>query len=156
MIIIITGRICAGKSTAVAQLKTDYETQGIPVLVLELDKIGHEVLGFQVDRAQLADRVFAKPTELARLEARLHPQIMAQARQRAEAFLATNADGVVLIEAPLPLKVKEYPWLSKAEVRVLDVCYGQRLQRALGRGMTAEQFELRDKAQQNYVYGQES
>jgi len=156
MIIIITGKICSGKSVYTAALREEYEARGVAVLVLELDAIGHEVLrevrGDEVDRAEVARLVFASEQELEKLERETHPRIMGEARTRSEQFLADNPDGVVLIESPLPLDVSEYPWLKQAQVQVLQESYEERRARARKRGMSAEQFELRDKAQRKYVY----
>jgi len=156
MIIIVTGQICAGKSTYVKALHNEYAAQNTPAMILELDAIGHEVLpeimGSDVDRKELGKYVFASLKRLQKLENAMHSRIMSLARARAEEFLEQHPEGIVLIESPLPLSASEYPWLEHAEVRVLQESYEERLNRALNRGMSAEQFELRDEIQRGYIY----
>jgi len=156
MITLITGPLCSGKSTYIRALVDVNKAAGVPTLVLELDRIGHEVLrelrGNDVDRSALAEKVFADPLRLRQLEAELHPRIMLIAHERAATFLASNPDGVVLIEAALPLDEGEYIWLMGVNRIVLKAPTVVRRARALERGMSREQFELRDRIQQGYRY----
>ncbi|MCL2818420.1 MAG: dephospho-CoA kinase [Actinomycetia bacterium] len=156
MIVVVTGPICAGKSTALAQLQAEYEDQGMSVLNLGLDRIGHEVLeelyGPDLDRAALAKQVFSNYDELDRLSAKIHPLILGKAENLAGEFLGNHPEGIVLIESAVPLSADDYPWLEEADVRIVDEVYSIRRARAIGRGMSAKQFEARDKAQRRYVY----
>jgi len=156
MIVVVTGPICAGKSTAVAQLGARLSDEGTTVEVISLDEIGHEVLvelyGDDVDRSVIAAEVFYDREKLHALEATTHPRIMEVARMRAQTFLAQHPRGVVVIESPIPLSPDTYPWLGEAEVMVVDADRATRRERALGRGMSAEQFDLRDAVQLRYDY----
>jgi len=156
MIVVVTGPICAGKSTHVAQLDAQLRDEGVAVEIISLDEIGHEVLtglyGYDVDRSAIAAEVFADPEKLYALEATTHPRIMEVARMRAQTFLAQHPRGIVVIESPIPLSPDTYPWLAEAEVQVVDADRATRRERALGRGMSAAQFDLRDAVQQRYDY----
>ncbi len=89
-IIGLTGGIGSGKSTVAAYLKD------LGAAVIDLDKVGHEVLksgsrafrkvvsefgkdildaSGEIDRARLADLVFKNPKALARLNRIVHPEI---------------------------------------------------------------------------------
>ena len=85
MLIVLTGKYCAGKNH-IAQI---LEKRGIPVI--DVDKLGHKVLEAEkqaifaqfgsdlqkddgtLDRRLLGARVHGKPEELAKLEAVVHP-----------------------------------------------------------------------------------
>ena len=158
MIHLVTGPICAGKSTRCREIVDSCENAGVPVLCLELDRLGHEILDEQgIDekgRAKIARQVFADPELLAKWESGMHQQIMARAQRHAERFIKDSPDGVVLVESAVPLDADEYTWLAGAEVEVLEVPYQERLARGLEKGMTAEDFDARDAIQQGYDYGQ--
>ena len=152
-VLIVTGAICSGKSTYIASIAGD------DTLVLELDKIGHEVLRESrgdIDRAALADIVFEDRAALVRLEAELHPRIMARVRKAVEAFtelagFAEMHDARIIIEAPYtssgPFDIAKYPWLADAQIHTCEASYDERLRRALERGMTQVDFERRDRVQ---------
>ncbi|MCL2024739.1 MAG: dephospho-CoA kinase [Coriobacteriia bacterium] len=149
--LIVTGPICSGKSTYIAARVKETDSDA---LVLELDKIGHEILGElygEVDRAALADIVFEDPAELAKLEAELHPRILARAHERAIAFAGAHPNGYVIVEAALPLPACNMPeiaqWLATAKTHVCEASYEERLTRALARGMTQHDFERRNRVQ---------
>jgi dephospho-CoA kinase len=156
MIVVVTGPICAGKSTYVADLVARYKASGTPVLAISLDEIGHEVIeelyGPDCDRAQLAARVFSDRALLERLEERTHPLIMAHAESLTCAFHAEHPDMPVIIESPLPLDVAAYPWLCDARFLRVDAPYEVRRDRARGRGMDLDQFEARETIQRDLDY----
>ncbi len=104
----LTGGIGSGKTTA-SRL---FARLGVPVL--DLDRVGHRLLaderiarriadafgpevldGAGVDRARLAERAFAAPDALARLNAIMHPPIWAEA----ERWLRDQTAPYVVIEA---------------------------------------------------------
>ena len=87
MIIGLTGLYCAGKNYISAIL----EKRGFPVLDVDklgyktieiqkkpiLDRFGNDILGRDnaIDRKLLGEKVFGKPSELADLEAIIHPVV---------------------------------------------------------------------------------
>ncbi len=125
--------------------------------MIEADRVGHEVLepggaahpevvarwpevveDGVIDRRSLGRIVFADPTELADLEAITHPHIRRIVHDRVDA-----ADGLVLVEVPVPVR-----WLPDEWPRVVvDVPDGQRVARLLGRGMDRLEIEQRMAAQ---------
>ncbi|MBW2260409.1 MAG: dephospho-CoA kinase [Deltaproteobacteria bacterium] len=111
----LTGTIASGKSTLAAAL----ESQG--AALIDADRLGHEllwkgrsayrmvvdlfgrsILGPRggIDRVKLGARVFDDARARARLEAVLHPAILASARRRIDA-LARGRFRVVVFEAAL-------------------------------------------------------
>jgi len=111
----LTGGLASGKSTVAAR----FRAQGVPVIdadglareVVEpgtaglaavVEAFGREVLGpdGSLDRAVLAERVFADPAKRARLNAILHPRIGALTAERAQA-LAVSGERLACYEAAL-------------------------------------------------------
>ncbi len=111
----LTGTIASGKSTLAAAL----ESRG--AVLIDADRLGHRlmwkgrrahrrivelfggsILGPRggIDRAKLGALVFADARARARLEAVLHPAILAGARRRVEA-LARERFAIVVLEAAL-------------------------------------------------------
>lgn len=155
----LLGGIAAGK-TAVARMLGELGAR-----VVCADAIGHDVLGRpevrdrvaarwgraaldaegRVDRAKLAEQVFADPAELAALEAVTHPAILAEVqRQIAEARRA-GAPAVV-VDAPLLLET-QLEGLCDVLVFV-DCPLEVRLARAAGRGWDPAELLRRERLQQ--------
>jgi dephospho-CoA kinase len=107
MILGLTGRYCAGKNAVARML----ERKGFRVL--DVDRIGHEVLearsdevvaafgpgvrriGGSIDRRALGRLVFADPAALARLEAIVHPAMVERVRGLAASERAAGRDVAV-------------------------------------------------------------
>ena len=68
-----------------------------------LQRFGEEVLDPAgiIDRRKLGARVFANPEELGRLNAILHPRIVARADELAHEFQARDPHAVVIVDAAL-------------------------------------------------------
>ena len=127
----LTGGVATGKSTVadlfaalgVAVIDTDeiartLTRRGEPAVALIAQTFGPEVLDSEggLDRRRLRDRVFAEPVSRRRLEAILHPLIMAEADRRSqhasgpyhiivvpllfEAGLEQGFDRVLVVDAP--------------------------------------------------------
>jgi dephospho-CoA kinase len=114
----ITGSIASGKSTVARRLKD----RGIPVI--DLDKVGHEVLrkrheafepvveafgkgilgeDGEIDRKKLGALVFADPAARERLNQIMHPRIRAEEARRIDAMaeageIAVATEAALLIE----------------------------------------------------------
>lgn len=102
----LTGNIASGKSMVAAQLES------LGALVIDADRIGHELIGpggaavddvrsafgagviapdGGVDRAALGPVVFADPDARARLNAIVHPRLIAEIRGRLEGMAAAES-----------------------------------------------------------------
>src|SRR5262249_17640209 len=114
----LVGRAGSGKSTVARALAA----RGAQVI--EADRLGHEVTdqdpevraaliaeyGSEVyrpdgtlNRAGVASRVFSDPGSLKRLNALVHPRILARIRERLESLRRENFRGVVVVDAALML-----------------------------------------------------
>ncbi|MDR1948957.1 MAG: dephospho-CoA kinase [Spirochaetaceae bacterium] len=120
LLIGLTGLYCAGKNYVAGLL----ERRGLPVL--ELDKLGHEVLetereailsrfgpgvlgpGGLVDRKLLGAMVFGKPAELAALEGIVHPAV----NRITETWIKKNGDRPCVINAALIHRSCAFPRLD--------------------------------------------
>jgi dephospho-CoA kinase len=138
----LTGGIASGKST-VAQL---FAGHGVPVIDLDLvarevvapgepaldaivAEFGPDVLDAagQLDRAALRARVFREPAARERLEALLHPRILAAAVREAE----TAGGPYQVIVAPLLVESGLTGWVDR--VLVVDCPAETQLRRLLAR-----------------------
>ncbi|BBN94207.1 dephospho-CoA kinase [Deinococcus grandis] len=147
----LTGSIGAGKST-VAQLlrargltvldadeQARLVTQDPETLTLIEARFPGVVVGGRLDRAALSARVFGQPEALAALNAIVHPRVRermaaleAQAGSRVvvqdvpllfEGGLDAQMDAVIVVDAPLPLRVGRVmarSGLTEAEVLARD------------------------------------
>ena len=150
--LIISGGIGSGKSTVLSIMR------GLGVQVIEADRIGHAVLepgggAFQgvvenwptvvregkVDRGLLATIVFSDKEELRNLEALTHPHIATAIRERVDA--AGHSD--VAVELPLKSDLLGEGWTRI----VVDAGDGERLRRAVARGLGADDASRRMAAQ---------
>ncbi len=146
----LTGSIGMGKSTAAAYLRD----QGIPVL--DADKVVHDLYAGEavplieavfpgttrdgmVDRAALAGKVLASPTELKKLEAIIHPRV----RAAEWGFLLDehdNGSDLAVLEIPLLFETASRALFDA----VIVVSAPQDIQRdrlMLRQGMTAEKLD---------------
>ena len=114
----LIGRAGSGKSTVARA----FAERGFPVL--DADRVGHEVtrndpevraaLGAEygpdvyradgsLDRARVAKRVFRDPAALSRLNALVHPRIVARLREDLAALRERGYRGVAIVDAALIL-----------------------------------------------------
>jgi dephospho-CoA kinase len=159
----LIGGVASGKST-VAEL---FRQQG--AVVLDADRVGHEVLRLPAVRAVIGGRwgngvigpdgeinrkalgriVFAPspdgPRQLAELERITHPEIRKRLAAEIEQ-LAKSQTRLAILDAPVMLK-SGWDRLCDA-IAFIDVPRELRLARALARGWTAEDFARREAAQE--------
>ncbi|MEM7477912.1 MAG: dephospho-CoA kinase [Planctomycetota bacterium] len=163
----IVGGIASGKSLA-AKILSDLGAETI-----DADKIGHEVLektsvinllvtklgreilveGSQpakIDRQRLGGVVFGEEAKsvdnLQQLEAIVHPEIHAEAIRRLRRICERDdAPRAIILDAPLLLEANWQP--SCDYIIFLDSPRDLRLERALQRGWTEEDFDAREAAQ---------
>jgi dephospho-CoA kinase len=161
-IIGITGGVASGKSMVAGQLAA------LGAGVLDADRAGHEALRLprveaaarrrwgeaifgadgRIDRAKLARIVFAAEPEGVRerkyLEQLTHPEIGRLLKRQAEAFEAAGAK-VAVLDAALLL---EAGWDGMCEKTIfVESPREVRLDRALARGWTEEDFAARECVQ---------
>lgn len=158
----LLGGVGSGK-TVVAQ-----ELARLGASILDADQTGHEVLQMphiqeairarwgqevfgsdgQVDRARLAQRVFADSLEAEQermdLEKITHPEIGHLLRTQAQSLAEIGCPAAVL-DAPLLLEVGWDRWCDK--LIFVDAPREVRLARAIQRGWSPEQFAIREAAQ---------
>ncbi|HVA81220.1 MAG TPA: dephospho-CoA kinase [Candidatus Binataceae bacterium] len=157
----LTGGIGSGKSTAAKMLAE----LGAPSL--DADRVGHAIYApggpaYQdvvaafgkeilapdgaVDRKKLGPIVFGDPAQLKRLNAILHPKMLAEMRAMVAAMRARGETKPIVVEAAILVEANWMPmfdeiWLvTAARERVLE-----RVERE--RGMAREQAEARIRAQ---------
>jgi dephospho-CoA kinase len=123
------------------------------IRTVDADSVGHAVLQDEalqvvsqrwpdvvvegvVDRSRLAGIVFARPDELAALEAITHPLIFGRIEAELEGF-----DAVVVVEMPLTDTDLRWPRI------VVDSLEEVRIRRAVGRGMDPDDVRRRLAAQ---------
>lgn len=167
----ITGGIASGKSLVAQQ----FGQWG--ALVLDADRLGHEVLdedvvrdalvarwgpcilnaAGHVSRAAVAARVFAAPpqgaVELAFLEGVTHPRITARVEERLRQARENGEARVVVLDAPVLHKAG---WDAYCDLLVfVDADEGLRLARARQRGWDERQWRAREAAQPDLAYQRE-
>lgn len=160
----LTGGIGCGKST-VANMMRELGCQvfdadqiarqvvepGQPAYDAIVREFGREILlpNGGLDRAKIASVVFADPVRLARLNAIIHPRVLAQHDRDLEQLEREDPAGIGVVEAPLLIESGYYKHLQRL---ILAVCTPeQQIERLTdpksGRGMTREQAEARIAAQ---------
>lgn len=159
--IVLTGGLGAGKSTAAAFFADHGAT------VLDLDRIGHEVLapgsptldrvteafGREIvgadgalDRARLAERTFGSPRASRMLNAIVHPAIEAEVRDRLARIGREHPDAVVVLEVPLLAEAPRYRELADIVVAI-SARESLRVRRCVSRGMSEADARNRIAAQ---------
>lgn len=160
MLVGLTGGIGSGKSTAAMS----FARHGIPSV--DADKIGHEAIGpggvaersvleafgetiitdGAIDRAKLGSVVFGDATALARLNALVHPAIIAEVARRCGAHAEAGAPVCIIDAALLGEAGLKDAWVEKLiVVRAPEELRLRRL--AEGRGMQEEEARRRIGAQ---------
>jgi dephospho-CoA kinase len=112
----LTGGIASGKSTAARMF------QSLGARIVDADRVGHEMLRStspahaelvqqfgptilnatgEIDRARLGRVVFSDPAKLARLNAIVHPRIIARVEELAAQHQAEDPSSVVMVDAAL-------------------------------------------------------
>jgi len=160
----LTGGIGCGKSTVAAMMRElgchVFDADQIARQVVEpgqpaydeiVREFGHEVLTPDggLDRAKIAAIVFADPARLARLNAIIHPRVLAQHDRDLEQLEGDDPAGIGVVEAPLLMESGYYKHLQRV---ILAVCTPEQqierlTNRQSGRGMTREQAQARIAAQ---------
>lgn len=163
-IIGILGGVASGKS----EVARHFARLGAGVL--DADQAGREALGLprvetaarcrwgdkvfdsegRIDRTRLAGVVFGPTAEAKQereyLEQLVHPEIARLLKQQADA-MAASGQGVAILDAPLLIEAGWNDWCNK--MVFIDAPRELRLQRAVARGWTQEEFAAREAAQES-------
>jgi dephospho-CoA kinase len=154
----LTGGLASGKSTVMQTLA------GLGCVTVDADAIvarlyrpgypGHEALvrtygpgillpDGEIDRPRLATLAFSNEEEAGRLNALIHPLVIAEEeRLMTEAEeSARDGDVIYVVEATLLLEAGGKERYDR--IVVVDVAPETQIQRAIGRGMTAEEARAR-------------
>lgn len=121
------------------------------VLASLVDKFGRQILDAsgELERRQLAQLVFgdepAHAEALKTLESITHPEIEAMLQQRLADFAASGRYPLAVLDAAVMLKSGWDRFCDK--IAYIDAPADLRLQRALLRGLTAQQFHARERSQ---------
>jgi dephospho-CoA kinase len=155
----LTGGIGSGKSTVAAQLAQrgaivvdadaiarEVVEPGQPALAEIVAEFGPEVLQTdgRLDRARLAELVFADETRLARLNAIMHPRIAARS---VELLTDADPDAIAIYDMPLLVEQGTAALAGWDAIIVVDAPDDMRLERVQGRGLDAEDARRRMEAQ---------
>jgi len=150
----LTGGIASGKSTIARMFgELGCTVLDADALVAELYRpgnAGHRALvqtygaeilrpDGEVDRQKLADLAFEDESSAQKLNALIHPIVMAEADRRAP------SDGIFIVEATLLLEAGGKERYDK--VIVIDVDETTQIARGVARGMTREEVERRTRHQ---------
>jgi dephospho-CoA kinase len=151
----LTGGIGSGKSTVSALLAAkgavvvdadavvrDQQRPGMPVFDAMVERFGPRIVAADgtLDRAAVADMVFADPEALAALNGIVHPAVGAEIARRMEELSATDA--VVVLDVPLLVETaRGYPLAGLIVVDVDPDIAVERL--VMQRGMDEEDARSR-------------
>jgi dephospho-CoA kinase len=155
----LTGGIGSGKSTVAAQLAQrgaivvdadaiarEVVESGQPALAEIVAEFGPEVLQTDghLNRARLAELVFADETRLARLNAIMHPRIAARS---VELLNDADPDAIAIYDMPLLVEQGTAALAGWDAIIVVDAPDDLRLERLQSRGLDAEDARRRMEAQ---------
>lgn len=155
LVVGLTGGIGSGKSTVSALLAAkgavvvdadamvrDQQRPGTPVFDAMVERFGPRIVAADgtLDRAVVADIVFADPQALSDLNDIVHPAVGAEIARRMEELSATDA--VVVLDVPLLVEAaRDYPLAGLIVVDVDPDIAAERL--VIQRGMTEEDARSR-------------
>jgi dephospho-CoA kinase len=166
----LTGGIGCGKSTVAAMMRA------LGCHILEADKLGHQIIepghaaydgvirefgreillpDSRVDRAKLAEVVFADPARLTRLNAIVHPPLLAEIDRELARLESADPGGIAVIDAALLIEFNHYNRLDRLVVvwctpeqqlaRLTDSSFGRALPREQAARRIAAQLDLNEK-----------
>jgi len=150
-VIIVTGPIGSGKSTAIEYISK----KGFPTI--DLDEISNEIINSKesikfldknfpgviknkkLDKVSLANIVFSNNEKLKTLEEYLHPKILIEFQQQ-----ASNVEGVIFVEVSAPKNMHQ-----DFECLVISSPELVRIERLLDRGMKINDIKNRIHTQRS-------
>jgi len=146
----LTGGLASGKSF-VGQALAD-----CGCLLIQADELGHQVLApggeafeavvkefgadivvdGRIDRRRLAARVFADPQALARLNAMVHPPVIAREEKMMDEFAARQPTGIAVVEGAILIETGSYKRFDR--LIVVACTPAQQIARAMHRDAISE------------------
>lgn len=146
----LTGGLACGKSFVGEALAK------CGCLLIQADQLGHEVLApggeafravvnefgadllvdGRIDRRRLAARVFTDPAALARLNALVHPPVIAREEKLIADFAATQPKGIAVVEGAILIETGSY--LRFDRLIVVSCTEQQQIDRAMKRDRVTE------------------
>jgi dephospho-CoA kinase len=109
----------------------------------------------RIDRAKLAALVFADPAQLARLNAIVHPPLLAEIDRELSRLESFDPGGIAVIDAALLIEFNHYKRLDRIVVvwctpeqqlaRLTDQSFGRAMPREQAQGRIAAQLDLQEK-----------
>ena len=152
----LTGGIASGKSTVAARMRElgltvlnadllahQLMEPGQPAYDEVVREFGRDVLAADgtVDRKKLGDIVFADAAKRERLNAIVHPRVIAAREEQLSRMEAENPDGIAVIEAAL---LVENGYYKKLDWLVVCGCgEHQQMERLRARGLTEREARER-------------
>ncbi|MFK7918965.1 MAG: dephospho-CoA kinase [Ilumatobacter sp.] len=153
----LTGGIGAGKSTVskllaergaaivdADQIARDLQAPGTPVVLAMAERFGEHILDENdaLIRPEVAKIVFSDEQALKDLNGIVHPAMQAEIQRQID--LNADTDRLVVLDFPL---LGENPRKGLAATIVVDVDYDTAVERAVGRGMDADDVRNRINSQ---------
>ncbi|MDR7416131.1 MAG: dephospho-CoA kinase [Armatimonadota bacterium] len=161
-VVALTGGVASGKSTVARMLRN------LGAEVLDADQVAREVVepgqpaldeiaeafgrdfltpDGRLDRRKLAGVVFSDPEARRRLNAILHPRILARLRERLRELAGLRPQTVVVVDLPLLFDVP-MPEFERLDAIVVYATPATQLRRLMSRdGLSEEEAEARLRAQ---------
>lgn len=152
----LTGGIASGKST-VARLFAELgchtiDADKVVAYLYQQGNAGHAAIvatygpgvlrqDGEIDRVALSRIAFANPEEARKLNALIHPLVIAYEAELAREYEEKVGDGIVMVEATLLLEAGGRQRYDR--IIVVDVPPDLQLQRAVGRGMVEDEAARR-------------
>lgn len=152
----LTGGIASGKSTIVRMLAdlgcVTVDADRIVARLYRPGEAGHEALvrtygneillpDGEIDRRKLSDIAFSHPDEARKLNALIHPIVIAEQLRMMREIEARGGDAIFVVEATLLLESGGRQRFDR--IVVVDVAPEMQVERAIGRGMTREEVTRR-------------
>lgn len=153
----LTGGIGAGKSTVskllaergaaivdADQIARDLQAPGTPVVLAMAERFGEQILDGDgaLIRPEVAKIVFSDEQALKDLNGIVHPAMQAEIQRQID--VNADTDRLVVLDFPL---LGENPRKGLAATIVVDVDYDTAVERAVGRGMDADDVRNRINSQ---------
>jgi dephospho-CoA kinase len=152
----LTGGIASGKSTIMRMFAglgcITVDADSVVARLYRAGEAGHEALvrtygkgillpDGEVDRKRLADIAFSSPEEAQRLNALIHPIVLAEEARRMREAEEREDDAIYVVEATLLLESGGKDRYDR--IVVVDVPTEVQIERGVARGMTREEVTRR-------------
>lgn len=152
----LTGGIASGKSTIVRMLAAlgciTVDADAIVARLYRPGEAGHDAIvrtygreillpNGEIDRKKLANIAFSKPEESQKLNALIHPLVVAEQARLFRDAEERGEDAIYVVEATLLIESGGRQRFDR--IVVVDVDPEVQVTRAIGRGMTAEEATRR-------------